>query len=398
MILRVMLQRLYAALASGPGLNARPHHSRQRADLMELRHLGGADPAGFLAQWLGGGTKTAEWPARVPAFRRPEAPESEWSESQRAARTAQERQTRLLDKLRDIAEDAPDYYSDHGDHALFVGFPLVSLPPARDRQGGDTKRVLAPAVLVPVNLRVRRGANPGVTLELAGEGGELVQPNPALLAWIEQQTGTSTEALFNDETGDDPWREIAGMLALTAKAVGLPAAGFDAGTPLLPVPRAEELPAHPAVLPGAVLGLFPLANPGLLRDTRWMQEHEADLPNPVKPFLSAAALAEPEPGPAAAAGHPPAQAPADFAEAKPPADATLGLLTDFTRYAKTPNPIAWEQLRSAVLTSQGWELHRLWTPALFREPRACMENLRARHERSAGQPLKAAPPLETGPV
>jgi len=71
-----------------------------------------------------------------------------------------------------------------------------------------------------------------------------------------------------------------------------------------------------------------------------------------------------------------------------PADVTLGLLADFTRYAKTPDPIAWEQFRSVVLASQGWELHRLWTPALFREPQASLETLWTKHEQSAKRLLQ----------
>jgi len=323
MILRAMLQRLYATLTSGPGLNARPHHSRQRVDVTELRHLQGEDPESLLARLLAQSGKALEVPARAPVFRRPEYPESEWSDEQKAARNAHDRQSRILDKLRDIAEDATDYYNDHGEHALFIGFPLISLPPANDRQGTKTTRVLAPAVLVPVNLRVRRGTNPGVTIELSGDGADLVQPNPALLAWIEQQTGTSIDTLFSDEEGDDPWREIAEVLALTGKAIGLKEpVSFDAGTPLQPVPRTESLPDQPALLPCAVLGLFPLVNPGLLRDTKWMMEDETALHNPVKAFLSTDALAEPD-----TAAPPPAK---EFnhtgATAKPRTDFTEQLL------------------------------------------------------------------------
>ena len=131
MILRAMLQRLYASLTSGPGLNARPHHSRQRVDLTELRHLGGsADPSTWLARLLAEPGKPVELPAKVPSFHRPERPESEWSAEQKNARHAHDRQSRLLEKLRDIAEDATDYYNDHGEQALFLGFPLNDQWPA----------------------------------------------------------------------------------------------------------------------------------------------------------------------------------------------------------------------------------------------------------------------------
>src|SRR5690606_12022648 len=124
----------------------------------------------------------------------------------------------------------------------------------------------------PVTLRVRQSTRPGLTIETAGEGAELLVPNPALLAWIEQQTGEDTDTLFADESGEDPWREVAAMLALVTRAAGLDPARalFGPDTPLQSVPRAADLPAEPSLVPSAVLGLFPLTNPGLLRDTKWM--------------------------------------------------------------------------------------------------------------------------------
>jgi hypothetical protein len=71
-----------------------------------------------------------------------------------------------------------------------------------------------------------------------------------------------------------------------------------------------------------------------------------------------------------------------------PADVTVGLLTDFNRYGKTPDPIAWEQFRSVILESQGWELHRLWSPALFRDPEAAMKALQFRHRQAAERRTK----------
>ena len=67
MILRTMLQRLYASLTSGPGLNARPHFSRQRIDLLELRHLGSIEPAKVLPGLLGGGRATSDVCGRTVA-------------------------------------------------------------------------------------------------------------------------------------------------------------------------------------------------------------------------------------------------------------------------------------------------------------------------------------------
>lgn len=281
-------------MISGPGLNARPHNSRQRIDFLELRHLKGVDPSLSLEKLLGNPGRPLEFPAKAPFFQRPAYPESEWSDEQKADCSASERQSKLLTKLRDIAEEATNYYNDHGEHALFIGFPLLSLP-ATEREGFRSNRVLAPALLVPVNLRVRRGAGAGVTIETVGTGADLVQPNPALLAWIEQQTGISSDDLFADDAGEEPWREIAEVITLLIRAAGLPPETvFTATTPLQTVPRSEDLPQKPVLLPSAVLGLLPLINPGLLRDTKWMIENEGTLQNPVKAFLSSNALAEPE--------------------------------------------------------------------------------------------------------
>jgi len=295
MILRTMLQRLYASLIAGPGLNARPTNSRQRVDLLELRHLQSVDPTTALAKLIGPPGGTVDFSAKAPTFQWPDYPESEWSDEQKATRSSSDKQSRILGKLRDIAEDATEYFNDHGEQALFIGFPLLSIPATSERQGFKSNRILAPILLVPVSLRVRRGVNPGVAIETAGEGADLVMPNPALQAWIEQQTGQSTETLFSDETGEDPWREVAETIVLAAKAAGIEGgAKFDAETLLQAVPKTDALPTKAEILPCAVLGLFPIVNPGLLRDTKWMIENEPALLNPVQAFLSPEALAEPE--------------------------------------------------------------------------------------------------------
>lgn len=289
-----MLHRLYASIISGPGLNARPYNSRQRVDFLELRYLKGADPSLSLGKLLKNAGHCLEFPARAPFFKRPDYPESEWSDEQKEDRIASEKQSKILTKLRDITEEATNYYNDHGENALFLGFPLLSLPPT-ERENIRSNRVLAPAVLVPVNLQVRRNAGAGVTIETAGTGVDLVQPNPSLLAWVEQQTGMSAEQFFADETNEDPWHEISELLSFLIKAAALPPGfTFTNDTPLKVVPKTDELPQTPCFLPSAILGLFPLANPGLLRDTKWMIENESTLQNPVKAFLSPNALAEPE--------------------------------------------------------------------------------------------------------
>ena len=63
-----------------------------------------------------------------------------------------------------------------------------------------------------------------------------------------------------------------------------------------------------------------------------------------------------------------------------PADVTIGVLTDFNRFAKTPDPIEWELFRSRVLSEQGWSLHRVWTPALLRDWQRELTSIRAAHD------------------
>ena len=48
-------------------------------------------------------------------------------------------------------------------------------------------------------------------------------------------------------------------------------------------------------------------------------------------------------------------------------DVTIGVLCDLTRFAQAEGRVEWEIFRTAVLESQGWTLHRLWTPHFFRD-------------------------------
>jgi len=63
-----------------------------------------------------------------------------------------------------------------------------------------------------------------------------------------------------------------------------------------------------------------------------------------------------------------------------PADVTIGVLTDFNRFVKTPDPIEWELFRSLVLKQQGWSLHRVWTPALLRDWQRELNAVHAAHD------------------
>ncbi len=187
--------------------------------------------------------------------------------------------------------------NDHGESCLAIGFPLISMPPSGDETGArGTSRVLAPLLLMPVNLQVRTGSRMGVTIECVGEGTDLLVANPALIAWLERRSGRMLGEIYLDDDAIDPWREVEELLEQinTLLALETPPA-FRDDTLLEIVQPTEKLPKTMAVVPSAVLGLFPLSNQSLLRDTRWMLENEAKLHEPVSAFLNPQALHEREP-------------------------------------------------------------------------------------------------------
>src|SRR5215470_17284462 len=109
-ILSKMLDRLFAALTSGPSLNARPHASRQRVDLAQISRLGDRSPEDALRGLLSADRKV-KLKANVvkPRWMRDEKEVNErpeLSEEERAARQKWLDQQSILHKLRGIAEDA----------------------------------------------------------------------------------------------------------------------------------------------------------------------------------------------------------------------------------------------------------------------------------------------------
>ena len=56
-------------------------------------------------------------------------------------------------------------------------------------------------------------------------------------------------------------------------------------------------------------------------------------------------------------------------------DVTIGVLCDLSRYARAEDPVEWEMFRTMILESQGWRLHRLWTPHFFRDRHGCTESI-----------------------
>ncbi|MDA7657102.1 AAA domain-containing protein [Verrucomicrobia bacterium] len=280
-----MLQRLYASLVKGPSLNARPHNSRQRVDLTEIDALQGFNAASLVDSLLGP-SLSVDCPAKVSRFVPPSAPEQEWTREEKRAQSDYLRQSRLLNKFHDISIDARDYFNDHGEDALFVAYPMLSVPAIHELNTPSSPRVLAPIAFMPVSLSVKRGSRPGIQLKATGEGADLLLPNPALLAWVEQQTGKEIDDLFGDEEGEDPWKELREILGLVTSAMGIRDSIVAPRLPIESIPKIGELPAVPTILPCAVLGLFPTTNPGLMRDTKWMMEREKELEAPVNLFLN----------------------------------------------------------------------------------------------------------------
>jgi len=74
-----------------------------------------------------------------------------------------------------------------------------------DTEGrGDIAIGLAPIAFIPIALALKRGASPTIELTCRGEGVDLVMPNTALLAWLEQQTGKLHAAeIFAFLVGED---------------------------------------------------------------------------------------------------------------------------------------------------------------------------------------------------
>src|SRR5689334_14319401 len=56
-ILERMLERLFAAIVSGPSMNCRPHNSRQRIDLFSLSRFKDIPPAAVLSALFSEGAK-----------------------------------------------------------------------------------------------------------------------------------------------------------------------------------------------------------------------------------------------------------------------------------------------------------------------------------------------------
>src|SRR5882724_9533438 len=213
-ILSKMLERLFASLLSGPALNCRPHSSRQRIDFTALSRLKDITPEQALRNLLAAERKT-KLTARVSAPPKRAKIEGEENPSlnaeERAAQQPWTEQQALLKKLHIIVDDARTHEQDTGVGVLSLGFPLLTLPPSAlgKVRGGFNRRIIAPIAFIPVALTVRQGPTPTVELSCRGDGVDLVIPNTALLAWLEQQHSKAHTEIFADDQGADPWREIS---------------------------------------------------------------------------------------------------------------------------------------------------------------------------------------------
>ncbi|MGV3773460.1 MAG: AAA domain-containing protein, partial [Verrucomicrobiales bacterium] len=287
MILETMLQRLYASLVHGPCINCRPHGSRQRVDFASFSKFNHLPPTEALKRLLAG--STVDIRASVKPFA--PIPDRALYPEEQQKKAAWEDQQKLISKIAGIIEDSVEYEQETGEYALNIGFPLLCLQPSEDSELNFGAKIMAPIAFLPVELTLKRGAVQALSIKPKGEGTDFLIPNPALFAWLEQQTNQDMGELFADPEGKEPLREINEIIAFLLKALEL---DFDARevTPefqLAPAPRAEELGKKPFLSYSAVLGVFPVSNQGLLRDTRAMME-EPNLTGPVVQFLHTDAL------------------------------------------------------------------------------------------------------------
>jgi hypothetical protein len=299
-VLQKMLDRLFAALVNGPSLNARPHSSRQRIDMTQLARLKDGPLEQILRDLL-----DEQHEARIvgrvePPKKRP--PKVNGAEvqpdvdpEQKAAEQAYADQQAVLNKCRGIAEDARTYENDTGVHVLQIGFPVLSLPPGSLGVRGFSRRVLAPICFISLAMRVKGAPNPAITLTCRNGGADLVVPNVALLEWLEARAGRPASDIDADPTGARPWDELAQVVERVAHMLNMEvpeefATGerMAGSLSLRPCPRADEEDISTRIISSAVVGLFPAANQGLIRDTQAMLAGEA-VAGPVHSFVSMSA-------------------------------------------------------------------------------------------------------------
>ena len=253
------------------------------------------------------------------------------SPAAKAIEQAWSEQKAVLGKLRILADEARTYEQDTGVHVLNIGLPLLSLPPGTLGGGGRGaagKRILAPIAFIPVEISIQGGPTPSVEITCQQNGVDAITPNTALLAWLEQQTGQTLADAAVDQPAGGPWQALAKLVeqvarilkfevpepfadfvnhpaqsAAPAPNVGQEGGAAEEGTDspkasspredqpatepkpwrFRPSPRNDDEDSRAAIVPAAVLGLFPINNQGLLRDTQAMlAEEKLDGPHLVR--------------------------------------------------------------------------------------------------------------------
>lgn len=341
-ILNQMLDRLFASIVRGASIDCKPTNSRQRLDLVEFAALQDLEPFEIIRRLMsedgtvrisGQVVKPPPRPARNQKSRSLPSSPSPIEEGEGApdasspdegtvppeqieAEKAWARQQSVVKKLRHIAEEARTYEEDTGVYVLNIGFPLLHLP-KHTTNGGP--RVLAPLAFMPVQLTLSNGAKPSIEIACRYSGEDRLVPNESLFAWVERQTGTSIGDLFSDEEGTDPWRELSEITRYVCEALeldvpswachGLGVADADSEEAETSAPESQAIAASLAdsfteaprrddgdtergLRSSAVLGLFPVSNQGLLRDTQQMVTDPSHS-EPLASFLTAEASAAP---------------------------------------------------------------------------------------------------------
>ena len=292
MILEALQQRLYAGLVRDAGINCHPDAEARMLDLASLARWTGLEPHRMIAALFSGRE------IELLSGGQPASPEA----------NGQDRE-RLVKDLRWLASEAWDHEQRAGRNILHIGFPLLGAPPTEERVAGAffSFQSMAPVAFAPVELTVQGHGHPSVTLRLQDTANPL-RPNLALLAWIEHHTGKQVWDLVDAESPADPYRKVNGLIRLIADVLEMPGIPeFGPETPFGPVPQIVGTRRH--FFSAAVLGLFPWAQDGLLRDTRALAAGHS-LRGPVLSFLQLDGSKEP-----ATPGEPSAEHSArDFAE------------------------------------------------------------------------------------
>ena len=68
-------------------------------------------------------------------------------------------------------------------------------------------------------------------------------------------------------------------------------------------------------------------------------------------------------------------------------DVTIGIPCDGSRYRQADDPVEWDLFRTAIHESQGWKLHRLWTPHFFRDPEGTAQRILRQAEHHVAQEI-----------